>query len=253
MGPLEHMALLVIAFAVGAINAVAGGGSLISFPALVAAGFVSKTANVTNTVALWPGYVGGSIGYREELRRQRRRLLVLLAPSVAGALAGSAILLATPVSAFDVIVPFLILFACALLALQDQLSRFATTHRLAAQRDDHVPLALHAAVFVLAIYGAYFGAGMSIIMLAFLSILLPDDIQHSNALKGMLALIINAVAVIYFALFGPVRWSVVAFMGVGALLGGYFGVGVARRLGRTWLRVAVIAYGVVAALILLVR
>ncbi|MDP9236117.1 MAG: sulfite exporter TauE/SafE family protein [Chloroflexota bacterium] len=249
---LEYVGLLAAAFAAGAINAVAGGGSLISFPALIAFGFVSKTANVTNTVALWPGYVGGSFGYREELRRQRRRLLALLPPCVAGALVGSVVLLSTPESAFDAIVPFMILFACALMAFQDRLASFALAHRVSSQ-GDHVPLPLLAATFVMAIYGAYFGAGLGIVMLGFLSILLPDDIQHSNALKGMLSLIINAVAVMYFVAFGPVRWTAVLVMGTGAVAGGYLGVGVARGLGRTWLRVAVISYGLVVVVLLLVR
>ncbi len=251
MHGLEYAGLWAAAFVAGAINAVAGGGSLISFPALLAAGYAAKTANVTNTVALWPGYAGGSFGYREELLRQRRRVLVLLAPATAGALVGSVVLLATPAATFNAIVPYLILFACAVLALQERLAAFAQTHRLGARDDGHVPLLLHAAVFTLAIYGGYFGAGLGIIMLAVLSILLPDDIQHSNALKGMLSLIINAVAVIYFAFFGPVRWLAAGVMAVGAVGGGYLGVGVARRLGRRWLRVAVIAYGVVVAAVLL--
>ncbi|MEK7692646.1 MAG: sulfite exporter TauE/SafE family protein [Chloroflexota bacterium] len=253
MSIIEYLGLLLAAFAAGAINAVAGGGSLISFPALLAFGYPSKTANVTNTVALWPGYAAGSVGYRTELGRQRTRLIALAAPSVLGALAGSVILLSTPQSAFDVIVPFLILFACALMAFQDRLAAFAQTHRLASRGAGHVPLPLLASTFVLAIYGAYFGAGLGILTLAFLSILLPDDIQHSNALKGMLSLIINAIAVVYFALFGPVEWAPAAVMAAGAMAGGYLGVGVARRLGRQWLRISVIAYGLVVVVVLLVR
>src|SRR5262245_39101233 len=115
---LQLVGLAGAAFAAGAINAVAGGGSLVSFPALVSAGYSTKTANVTNSVALWPGYVGGSYGYRAELQTQRARIAALAAPSVIGALVGSAILLATPDSAFDRIVPFLILFAAALMAFQ---------------------------------------------------------------------------------------------------------------------------------------
>ena len=250
---IEALGLIAAAFAAGAINSVAGGGSLISFPALIAAGYPSKTANVTNTVALWPGYIGGSIGYRGELERQRKRIVALTVPSVAGALLGSAILLATPDSAFDAIVPFLILFACALMAFQDPLGRFAQTHRLVSRADDHVPLTLHLAIVLLAMYGAYFGAGLGIMTLAVLGILLPDDIQHSNALKGLLSALINMVAVVYFGLFGPVEWLPAFLMAAGALAGGYYGVGIARRLGRKWLRVTVISYGVFVALVLLVR
>jgi hypothetical protein len=253
MDILEATGLVAAAFAAGAINAVAGGGSLISFPALLAAGYPSKAANVTNTVALWPGYLGGSYGYRGELRRQRSRIIALLAPSVAGALAGSVILLATPESVFDAFVPFLILFACGVMAAQDPLARFAQAHQIASRGGDHVPLSLHALVFLMSVYGAYFGAGLGILLLAFLSILLPDDIQHSNALKGLLSALINAVAVAYFVLFGPVRWAPMLVMAVGALAGGYFGVGIARRLGKRWLRISVISYGVLVALVLLAR
>ena len=251
MHAFVYFGLSVAAFVAGAINAVAGGGSLVSFPALIAAGYAAKTANVTNTVALWPGHAGGSYGYREELLRQRRRVISLLPASVGGALLGSFILLATPSSAFDALVPYLLIFACVVLAFQDQLGRFAQQHQLHRAEGEGVPPLLHIVVFTLAIYGAYFGAGLGIIMLAVLGILLPDDIQHSNALKVMLSLIINAVAVIYFALFGPVRWLAAAVMAAGAIIGGYLGVGVARRLGRTWLRIVVIAYGLIVAGVLL--
>lgn len=250
---LPALGLMAAAFVAGAINAVAGGGSLVSFPALVAAGYSAKTANVTNTVALWPGYLSGSFGYRGELRTQRSRMIALTLPSIGGALTGSAILLLTPGRAFDVVVPFLILFACGLMAFQDRLAGFAQRHRLSARHDEHVPVALLGGVFLLAVYGAYFGAGLGIMTLAVLGILLPDDIQRSNALKGLLSLLINAAAVAYFALFGPVQWIPALIMAVGALAGGYLGVGVARKLGRRPLRIAVVSYGVLVAAILLYR
>ena len=201
--------------------------------------------------------MGGSLGYRAELRGQRHRVLVLLLPAVAGSILGSALLLSTPTSAFDAIVPFLILFACAVLALQTPLSRFAETHQLAAVTDDHVPIALRTAVFIVAIYGGYFGAGLGIMTLALLTVLMPDDLQRSNALKGLLALIINAVR---SCTSSPqacsarlVRWGIAGVMALGAIIGGYLGVGIARKLGREWLRVVVIAYGVVSAVVLLLR
>ena len=249
--PAQALFLFAAAFVAGAINAVAGGGSLVSFPALIAAGYPSKAANVTNTVALWPGYLGGSIGYRRELAHQRHRVLALTPACAAGALAGSAILLATPESAFDAFVPFLILFACALMAAQDRLGRFARHHHLVTTADQGAPALSHVSVFLMSIYGAYFGAGLGILLLAMLTILVPDDLQNSNALKGLLSLLINAVAVVYFAAFGPVRWGPMAIMAVGALGGGYLGAGVARRLGSGSLRFAVVSYGVVVAVVLL--
>lgn len=253
MDLVTGIGLLVAAFAAGAINAVAGGGSLISFPALIAAGYSTKTANVTNSVALWPGYLGGSYGYRGELRQQRRRVLALSLPSIIGGLLGSAILLYTPESAFDRLVPFLILFACAMMAAQDRLSRFAVAHRISSQNGDHVPIILQIGTLILAIYGGYFGAGLGILLFAGLAILLPDDIQHSNALKGMLSALINAAALVYFVAFGPVRWGPAVLMAIGALAGGYLGVGIARRLGKRWLRITVITYGIVVAVVLLIR
>lgn len=253
MENLELPLLALAAFVAGAINSVAGGGSLISFPALIAAGYSSKAANVTNSVALWPGYASGSYAYRGELKLQQRRIMLLITPSVLGALAGSIILLSTPESAFDAIVPFLILFACALMAFQAPLARFASTHSLVSTSEGHVPPVLHAGVFLLAMYGAYFGAGLGIMTLAILGILLPDHIQRSNALKGILSALINLVAVAYFAAFGPVQWLPALVMAVGALGGGYLGVGVARKLGQRWLRLAVITYGLAVAVILFVR
>src|SRR5712692_10383127 len=137
MDLIEVAGLTVAAFAAGAVNAVAGGGSLISFPALLAAGYPAKTANVTNTVALWPGYLGGSLGYREELRGQRRRIALLIAPTVLGAIAGSAILLSTPGDAFKLMVPFLILFAVVLMIFQERLGELATAHQLHTDGESH--------------------------------------------------------------------------------------------------------------------
>lgn len=250
---MKYSALALAGFVAGAINAVAGGGSLISFPALLAAGYSSKTANVTNTVALWPGYIGGSLGYREELRGQARRLLQLSIPNVAGALVGAAILLSTPEAAFDVVVPFLILFACALMALQDRVGAYTEHHRLGFEATGNMPWPVFVSMFLLGVYGAYFGAALGIMTLAVFSIFIADNLQRLNALKGMSSLIINAIAVAWFAVFGPVQWSVAAVMAVASLAGGYLGVGVARRLGKVWLRRAVITYGVVVAVVLLLQ
>jgi uncharacterized membrane protein YfcA len=250
---LKYGGLVLAAFAAGAINAVAGGGSLITFPALIAAGYPSKTANVTNTVGLWPAYVGGSLGYREELRGQRPRLVQLAVPNVAGALVGSVVLLATPESAFDVVVPFLIFFACGVMALQDWIGRYTEHHRAAFDATGRMPWPVFVSMFFLGIYGAYFGAALGIMTLAVFVVMMSDDIQRLNALKGVSSAIINIVAVAWFAVFGPVEWAPAAAMAGAGLAGGYVGVGFARRLGRDWLRALVIGYGVIAAVVLLVR
>ena len=245
----EAIGLAAAAFAAGGVNAVAGGGSLISFPALVAVGYSSKVANITNAVALWPGYVGGVYGYRPELEGQRRRLALLAAPSIAGAVAGSVILLVTPEAAFELVAPILILFACGLLALQPRLARAAVTRLHERKDESHV--AVIAATFVLAVYGGYFGAGLGILTLSVLGILLPDDLQRSNALKGALALLINTVAAVVFLLDGQVAWEAAAVMAAAALVGGYAGVRLARVLPAGTLRWMVIVYGLVAAVVLL--
>jgi uncharacterized membrane protein YfcA len=248
---LEAVLLAVAGFAAGAVNAVAGGGTLISFPALVAVGYSAKVANVTNTVAIWPGYVGGWLGYRAEISAQLRRFLILSVPSILGALAGAALLLQTSEDTFEIVAPFLILFAAALLALQEKLTDFASHHRIGSQGDDHLPPTLHGALFLTGIYGAYFGAGLGIMNFAILMILLPDDIQNSNALKTALSLVVNGVAAVSFALFGPVAWTAALVMAGATFAGGYIGVGIARRLGPVWLKRAVIAFAIVFAAIML--
>jgi uncharacterized membrane protein YfcA len=265
--------LVAAAFGAGAINAVAGGGSLVSFPGLLAAGYTAKVANVTNTVALLPGYFGGSLGYRSELSRQPENIRALLLPTLLGALTGSIILLATPASAFKAIVPFLIYAACALLAFQDRLAALfrrpaklapaaaGSTAAIAARPVEGLApesaapgrLPLLVGVFVAAVYGAYFGAGLGIIVLAVLGMFLPDDIQRSNALKGIIAFITNSLAAAYFAIFAHVAWSAAAVMALAALSGGYLGVGLARRLPRSALRGFVIVFGVCAATVYLIR
>lgn len=201
---IEILGLALAAFMGGGINAVAGGGSLITFPVLLAVGYPAKVANVTNTVALWPGYIGGSLGYRALLVPQKHTIMVLMVSSVLGAIVGSAILLLTSEASFRAIVPFLILGAAILLAFQVRLGALIQRLKRAAPIAGRVPLELHPAVFLLAIYGAYFGAGLGTLTLAVLSILLPDDLQRSNALKGMLSLIINAVAAAWARL--PFSW-----------------------------------------------
>lgn len=251
MDALEIIGLAAAGLVAGAINAVAGGGSLVSFPALVAVGYDAKVANVTNTVAIWPGTLGGSFAYREEIRRQRRRVIILLVPAVVGGLAGSALLLATSSDTFDAIVPFLIMIGVVLILFQERIGRLATSRHFQSQHDQHVPIGLVGAVFLGAVYGGYFGAGLGIILLGSLAIMMPDDMQHSNALKNILAGAANGVAVLYFVALGPVKWGAAALMAGAALTGGFLGAGVARRIGQRWLRAVVVIYGTVAAIVLL--
>jgi len=244
---VEALGLAAAGFGAGAVNAVAGGGTLISFPALVAAGYPAKVANVTNTVAIWPGYLGSSLNYREELGHQRRRLLSLLAPAVVGAIGGSALLLSTPEDAFETLAPVLILFATLLLAFQRALSKFVDQHHPHDGDGQRVPALLQLAIGGAAVYGAYFGAGLSILTFAVMTILLAEDAQRLNALKGMISLLVNGVAFGYFAIFGPVEWEPALVMAGAALAGGYLGAGVARRIGAERLRAAIVVTGVIVS------
>jgi uncharacterized membrane protein YfcA len=233
-------------FGAGAVNSVAGGGSLISFPALLAAGYPSITANVTNAVAVLPGYVGGSLAYRRELGGQGGRIRALALTSAAGAATGAALLLASPASVFEAIVPWLILAACGLLAVQPRVAA-ATRNRSTALP----PAALHAALFAATVYGGYFGAGLGIVLLAILGVFVDDGLQRLNALKGVLSLLVAVVSAVGFAIFGPIAWDAAAIVGVTCLVGGAAGVGLARTLPAGALRAVVIVYGVIAAIVLL--
>ena len=246
---LDAARLLLVAaaaFVAGAVNAVAGGGTLLSFPALLLLGFPALTANVTNTLGLLPGYAGGTIAYRAELSVQRRRVRFLGPISVAGAVVGAILLTRTSNHVFTAIVPWLILLACALLLLQPVVTSRVRTRR--PQREQHRSPLLAVAQFLGGVYGAFFGAGLGVMMLAVLGLFIRDDLQRLNALKGMMALIINVVAAIYFAFFGPVSWIAVVVMLPTSAIGGFAGVALARRMHPTLLRSVVVCFGVAFAL-----
>lgn len=256
--------IFVAGFVAGVINAVAGGGTLISFPALVWIGRDPIVANVTNTVALWPGSLGGMMGFRRELGQSRGWMLLLAGPSVLGGLLGAFLLLQTPSRLFAAMVPFLILFATLLFAVQEPLSRWLRGEGTPAGGSaapgaahpapgTHAWLGAVAFQFAVATYGGYFGAGIGILMLAALGLLGLTDIYQMNGLKNFLAVCINLVAAGYFMICGPVSWADAAVMAVGAIAGGYGGAGLARRLGRTFVRRTVVAIGLGMALSLLLR
>ena len=248
---IANAALIAVAgFLAGGVNAVAGGGSLISFPALVASGLPTLDANVTNTTAVWPGYLGSAMAYRAELADQRPRLRILGITSVAGGATGSVILLAAPDAVFDAVVPFLVLFGSLLLLAQPRIAA-AVRNRVGSGRRDTIQL--HAAVFVAAVYGAYFGGGLGVILLAVLGIFVADHLQRLNALKSAISLIINTIALVAFALFGPVDWLSVAIVAPASLAGGYVGGRMARRLSPDGLRTTVVVFGVVVSIWLFVR
>jgi len=237
--------LVVAGFLAGAVNAVAGGGSLISFPALLAVGYPSITANVTNQVAVLPGYVGGSVAYREELRGQGSRTVALAATSAAGAVLGAVLLVVSPAEVFDRLVPFLILFSCLLLAAQPAISRRV---RPAGGGGETRSVRLHVMQFAGSVYGGYFGAGLGIMLLAVLALGLADTLQRLNALKGLLSLIVGVASVAFFAVFASIAWSAALIMAVTSFGGGQVGVALARRLSAGVLRGLIVVFGIGVAL-----
>jgi uncharacterized membrane protein YfcA len=260
--PAQLLLLAAAALVAGAVNAVAGGGSLLSFPALLAVGYPALTANVTNSVALTPGYLGGTVGYRRELAGQRLRILALGATSALGAVVGAFLLLVSSAALFERIVPWLIFLACGLLVAQPRLARLvrewradpdgAPTPRNGRAGLDGHTAALFVAQFLAAAYGAYFGAGVGIMMLAILGVFVADTLQRLNALKGLLSLLVAVIAAVAFSLFADVSWVAVAVMAAASLLGGQLGVLLARRLNDQVLRWLVVAFGVAVGLRLLV-
>ena len=248
---LDHGLVLAVAFVAGAVNAVAGGGSLLTFPALLAVGFDAVPASITNTVGLLPGYLGGAHAYRAEIRDQRARVRVLVAPAVVGALVGAGLLLVSPAGVFEAVVPFLVLLAAGLLAAQPRVAAWVSRRRGLAV--EGVPRVLVAVTFLGGVYGAYFGGALGVILLAALGSVLADDLQRVNALKSVLSLVINAAAMLVFVFSPHVHWTIAAVMGLGSLGGGRRGAGVARRLGATQLRVVVVSFATVVGLVLLLQ
>ena len=251
---LATIVVLVAGVIAGAINSIAGGGTLISFPALLWIGRDPIIANATNTVAIWPGSLAGAFGFRRELATARRWLLLLIIPSLAGGALGGWMLLRTPTSTFERIVPLLILGATILLALQEII-----TKRLGilARAHENPTRGWVAFVFIfqflVGVYGGYFGAGMGILMLAALGLIGLTDMHQMNGLKNVLAVCINGIAAIYFALSNAVVWRDVLVMTIGTIIGGYLGARIAHRFGRTFVRRAVVVIGIVMTIALAVR
>ena len=248
---LSGVLLLALAgFAAGAINAAAGGGSLVTFPALIAVGYPPLIANVTNNVAVSPGYATGAWGYRAELRGQRGRIVPLVTVSAFGSLVGVALILVSSQQAFDSVVPFLVLAACALLAAQPAIGRRIGERTGAGERPGVIALVGQT---LAAVYGGYFGAALGVAVLALLGTFLDDTLQRLNALKALLQLVIGATAALGFILLTPVAWGAVAIVGPASLAGGLIGARLAKRVSDRMLRGGIVTYGVIAAVWLFLR
>ncbi len=228
----------------GAVNSVAGGGSLISFPSMVALGIPAIVANATNTAAIWPGSLSSAITYGREIKPERSLVFTLLIPSILGGLLGAMVLVFTPPALFGKIVPFLVLFATLLFAsrgLFDRLIKRPTSEEGKVTLGGRIWGFLFQ-LFV-ATYGGYFGAGIGILMLGSFSIMGMRDILKMNGLKALVGTMINLIAFIFFAIRGLVEWPIAIVMGAGTILGGFGGARIARRINQKYLRWFVIAVG----------
>ncbi|MEV1289308.1 sulfite exporter TauE/SafE family protein [Micromonospora sp. NPDC049679] len=249
MNLTEATLLLAAGLGAGTVNAVAGGGSLITFPALIAIGLPPVPANVTNSVAVCPGYLASVAGSRRDLPRAGLRRLVPTA--VLGAVAGCGLLLATPARAFELLVPFLVLGATAVLAFQDQLRRLVGHPAdLSARRRG---LALQVMVGVGSVYGGYFGAALGVMFVAGLALVLDETLARISALKNLLSAIVGLTTVAVFATFGPVNWAAVAVLAPATIVGGYGGARLVRRLPPRLLKALIVVFGTVIGLVLLYR
>lgn len=249
----DYLWIGLAGLAAGAINALAGGGTLITFPMLTAVGLPAVAANITSTVALSPGYLGAALAQRRELGDQGPRLWRVVPAGLLGGLAGGVLLLQTGERLFTALVPYLILLACALLALQEPVRAWLKARggppggRPSAERWVSVPVGLAA------VYGGYFGAGVSVIVLAALGITVDDSLTRLNALKQAVALSANVAAGVFFLFSGQVVWAAALVMAAGALLGGAAGGRLAGRVRPEVLRWTVVGIGTAVALVYLVR
>ncbi len=247
MNGLDLVLISLAAVAGGLVNALAGGGTLITFPMLTAVGIPPVAANVTNTVALCPGYLGATFAQMKDLRRQGRRLSLLLPAGVLGGIAGGVLLLHTSDSMFRKLIPYMILLAVVLLAFQDRLRKWITG-RIGSEGHRHLNEAWAIApVMPAALYGGYFGAGVSVMVLAVVGLVLEDSLTRLNALKQTISFSINIAAAVFFLFSGQVVWIAALVMMAGSLVGGALGGRLAGRIKPVVLRNIVITLGFAVA------
>ena len=247
---VEIVAILLAGVAAGAINAIVGSGTLITFPILVSFGFSPVTATMSNAIGLVPGSFSGTWGYRRELAGQRRRVLQLVPASLLGALTGSWLLLHLPTETFETVVPVLLILALVLVVAQPRIQA-----ALARRRERHGKMeasrgqvtATIGGTYLVGCYGGYFAAAQGILLVGMLGSLLPESLQRLNALKNLLALVVNAVAAAAYAIvaYERVSWEAAGLIAAGSLLGGWIGASVGRRLPAPVLRGFIVLLGII--------
>jgi uncharacterized membrane protein YfcA len=240
----EIIAIVIAGVAAGAVNAVVGSGTLITFPVLLAFGYAPVTANVSNTIGLVPGAVSSAVGYRRELAGQRQRAIRFGIASTLGGITGAALLLVLPASAFKAIVPAFIAVALVLVILQPRINRLLASGAVGSWHERGVlpPIAVYAT----GIYGGYFGAAQGIMLLAFLGVALPQSLQRTNALKNVLVGLVNGVAGLFFVFAAHVAWAPAAIIAASSVLGGQLGAHYGRRLSPGALRALIVVVGTTA-------
>ncbi len=254
MGWIKYALIGLAALAAGAVNALAGGGTLITFPMLTGMGIPAVAANITNTVALCPGYLGATLAQMKDLRDQRRRLGVFTPAAILGGIAGGILLLHTGERLFREIIPFLILLASLLLAVNDPVQTWMT-RRIGVGSNTSAPTLTWAVfpVCLAAVYGGFFGAGLSVIVLAVLGLLIRDSLTRLNALKQVISLSTNTAAATFFLFSGQVIWTVALLMAACALVGGALGGRLARAIKPSTLRWIVVIIGILVAIDYFIR
>ena len=253
MSLFNEILIFLAAVTAGFINAMAGGGTLVSFPVLLAIGISPVVANVTNTVALVPGTIGGMWAQRTEFQSQRNRLMKLLPVSIVGGVSGGLLILNTNENTFKTIIPYLILLATILLAAQVKIKNWVVARIGHAHTEHHNPLFMMCLVFMAAVYGGYFGAGLGVILMATLGLVTDESMTRLNFLKQALGFAINLAAAIYFAFSGKVDWMVAFVMIFGSLFGGWIGGRLAGKMKPEILRWIVVSAGLIAAVIFFLK
>ena len=250
---LDAVLIALAGLGAGTINTIVGSGSLITFPTLVLLGYPPVVANVSNNLGLVPGGVSGAVGYRRELAGQSQRIRWLAPASLLGGIIGAVGLLVLPESAFDAIVPVLIIVSLIGVIAQPRLrERLGSRESATAPTGDARPVApLLLGTFLGGIYGGYFGAAQGVLLIALLGIFANDDLQRLNGTKNVLALTVNAVAAVVFLIAAEIDWTVVGLIAVGSVIGGQVGATIGRRLPPTLLRAVIVVVGVIAVVRLL--
>jgi hypothetical protein len=251
---LEGAIILVAGIAAGIVNVVAGAGTLITFPTLLALGIPPITANVSNTVGLVPGSIAGAYGYRRELQSEWRPVAWMAVFSAVGGVVGGLLLLVLPADAFSMVVPFLLVLAAVLSAVQPRVARYVRRKAPEGASTDTRPITFGLVLGILGtgVYGGYFGAAQGVVLLALLGILWSTDMHRANGAKNVLAGMANLVSSIIFISSGTVDWTIAVLIGVGSAVGGWLGVRIGRRLSAPVLRTILVIVALTAAVVLFV-